>query len=83
MLLLLQKWLVGSCGSWRLIMWLAYIARVAAAALRAMLLLLLAAQVANGLTRVQGWVIAIKTKNSITKYITNYFKLCNWNYQLK
>ena len=22
-------------------------------------------------------------KNSITKYIINYFKLCNWNYQLK
>ncbi len=22
-------------------------------------------------------------KNSITKYITNYFKLCNWHYRLK
>jgi hypothetical protein len=31
----------------------------------------------------QRWVIAIKTKNSITKYITNYFELCNWHYQLR
>ena len=33
--------------------------------------------------RVQIWVIAIKTNNWITKYITNYFELCNWYYQLK
>ena len=31
----------------------------------------------------QRWVIAFKTKNSITKCITNYFELCNWHYQLK
>ncbi len=31
----------------------------------------------------QRWVIAVKTKNSITKYITNCFELCNWHYQLK
>ncbi len=30
------------------------------------------------LTTLQRRVIAIKTENSITKYITNYFKLCNW-----
>ena len=35
------------------------------------------------LTTLQKWVTAIKTKNLITKYITNYFRLCNWYYQLK
>ena len=31
---------------------------------------------------IQRWVIAIK-KKSITNYITNYFILSNWHYQLK
>ena len=31
----------------------------------------------------QRWVIAVQTKNSITKYSTDCFELCNWHYQLK
>ena len=31
----------------------------------------------------QRWVIAVEKKSSITKYMTSYFKLCDWNYQLK